>query len=285
MTSCFEFLKLQQAKGRTIIYIPNPGNLGDSLIACATVQQLKKNNISYELLQRNISHSRNNLYVYGGGGNLVPYYNDAKNLLNLLSPFKASFCILPHSCFGADDALLSYQGDLTIFARERKTYDYLQGLSKPDLKIELSHDLALSLDMSDPRLAMPDIFKRLYGVRNQDLAASEIYVFRKDREAASQPQHLLAKSVDFSLLWPRGFPSNGFHTVLLDEPLIFNSSAWLLSLVAPAQIVHTDRLHVGIAACMLGKEVHFYDNSYGKISSVYAHSIATNPAFNARLHG
>lgn len=284
MTNCFAYLKEQQAKGRKIIYMPNPGNLGDSLIASATLQQFERHGLSYEVMQRQVSHSPENLYVYGGGGNLVPYYKDAENALRALSGVGASFCLLPHSCFGVDELLLSYGGDLMMFAREQKTYDYLCGLQRSGLRVELVHDLALSLDLSDPRLVMPRVFKHLYGVRDSSDSPAEIHAFRRDCEASSQPQHLLKRSVDLSALWPPGFPSNGFNMTFLNVALTFNSTAWLLALVAPADVVHTDRLHVGIAGCLLGKEVHFYDNSYGKISSVYRHSIATNPAFRATLH-
>lgn len=38
-------------------------------------------------------------------------------------------------------------------------------------------------------------------------------------------------------------------------------------------IIHTDRLHVGIAACLLNKEVHLYPNSYFKNRAVFHSSI------------
>ena len=152
MTNCFAYLKKKQAKGRKIIYMPNPGNLGDSLIASATLQQFERHGLSYEVMQRQMTHAPENLYVYAGGGNLVPYYKDAENALRALSAVGASFCLLPHSCFGVDEVLMAYAGDLVIFARENKTYEYLRGLNKRDLRVELSHDIALSLDLADPRL-------------------------------------------------------------------------------------------------------------------------------------
>ncbi|MEK8015635.1 MAG: polysaccharide pyruvyl transferase family protein [Candidatus Parabeggiatoa sp.] len=38
-------------------------------------------------------------------------------------------------------------------------------------------------------------------------------------------------------------------------------------------IIHTDRLHVTIAGCLLGQEVHLYPNSYFKNKAVYLSSI------------
>jgi hypothetical protein len=38
-------------------------------------------------------------------------------------------------------------------------------------------------------------------------------------------------------------------------------------------VVHTDRLHVAIAACLLGREVHLYPGSYFKNRAVFLSSI------------
>jgi len=39
-------------------------------------------------------------------------------------------------------------------------------------------------------------------------------------------------------------------------------------------VIHTDRLHVAIASCLLGKEVHLYPNSYFKNRAIYRSSLA-----------
>jgi exopolysaccharide biosynthesis predicted pyruvyltransferase EpsI len=44
-----------------------------------------------------------------------------------------------------------------------------------------------------------------------------------------------------------------------------------------ADIVVTDRLHVGIGSMLMGKEVFLLDNSYGKVSGVYEHSMKQCP--------
>lgn len=43
--------------------------------------------------------------------------------------------------------------------------------------------------------------------------------------------------------------------------------------VARSAVVHTDRLHVAIAACLLGREVHLYPGSYFKNRAVFLSSI------------
>ena len=51
------------------------------------------------------------------------------------------------------------------------------------------------------------------------------------------------------------------------------SAMLMLSVVDSVQTVITDRLHVGIAAALLGKEVYLLDNSYRKLSEVYKRSL------------
>jgi exopolysaccharide biosynthesis predicted pyruvyltransferase EpsI len=43
--------------------------------------------------------------------------------------------------------------------------------------------------------------------------------------------------------------------------------------IAQYRVVHTDRLHVAILSCLLGKELHFYPGAYFKNKAVYFSSI------------
>ncbi len=46
-----------------------------------------------------------------------------------------------------------------------------------------------------------------------------------------------------------------------------------LQVIDRARIVETNRLHVGIGAALLGKEVILHDNSYGKLGAVFEASL------------
>ena len=46
-----ELVVLIQQLGGKVNYLPNPGNAGDSLIACATYQFFERNNIEYKCCQ------------------------------------------------------------------------------------------------------------------------------------------------------------------------------------------------------------------------------------------
>lgn len=64
-----ELVVLIQQLGGKVNYLPNPGNAGDSLIACATYQFFERNNIEYKCCQSEKDISDNDILVYGGGGN------------------------------------------------------------------------------------------------------------------------------------------------------------------------------------------------------------------------
>ena len=51
----------------------------------------------------------------------------------------------------------------------------------------------------------------------------------------------------------------------------------MLKALSRFDFVRTDRLHVGIAAALTGADVELLDNSYGKLSGVYAQSLHTLP--------
>jgi hypothetical protein len=63
----------------------------------------------------------------------------------------------------------------------------------------------------------------------------------------------------------------------IDRGITALFSAMFLTGVNAADIVITDRLHVGIAAAVLGKTVFLIDNSYGKVRGVYNRLFANSP--------
>lgn len=67
--------------------------------------------------------------------------------------------------------------------------------------------------------------------------------------------------------------SSVFSPVMTDNESRF-VAALMLSVVDEFPAIVTDRLHVGIAAILMGKEVYLLDNSYGKVFSVYRHSFS-----------
>ena len=53
----------------------------------------------------------------------------------------------------------------------------------------------------------------------------------------------------------------------------FHSTNYFIDAINAVGVVHTDRLHVAIVACMLQKKVHFYAGNYFKNKAVYLSSM------------
>jgi len=271
--SAFLQIEALAALGRSIVFLPNPGNLGDALICAATIQGFEKVGISFSIFSSISAHDDSFVYVYGGGGNLVSYYDNCAGVLNDLSLVGAEVIVLPHSCFGSAvaEVIASFGGKLSVWARERVSFDFLS-LVPGGFSFGLGHDLALGLDLSDKRLHSFLVFDRLAGLAG--VGVGELLAFRSDCEAIGGRVVGSVANVDLSNIL--GFSSRnslGFDISFLDVKVLFNCVSWFLAYIRLFGVVRTDRLHVAVGALLLGKKVFFSDNSYGKCKAVYDFSL------------
>ncbi|MDD5056121.1 MAG: hypothetical protein PHZ00_07710, partial [Candidatus Peribacteraceae bacterium] len=133
---------------------------------------------------------------------------------------------------------------VTIFCRERESYNFIKHhWLHANEQLFLSHDLALDLDYSP--------FTKTPG-------EGTLHAFRTDLERTDRG--LPPDNTDISLQGTVSTPINNF-----------------LRIIAAKREVHTNRLHVAIAAACMGKDVHLYPNSYGKNRWVYEYSLKTYP--------
>lgn len=245
----------------TFQYIENPGNLGDCLIETATYQFFER----YGLMASITSDKACENIVYGGGGPWVKnLYPEA--CLPAISLFEKAkkIVILPSSVFNCSMLTDVLDTRFVVFCRERKTYDYLKK-NNSGAVLYLDYDMALRMDKSVFSFTfLSDDFyvKRVRSIwENIKGIGSVAYFFREDVE-----KHYDMKT-DFDL--SAAFAPN----MSLDESRF--ATALMLSVVDMFDVIVTDRLHVGIAAILLNKEVYLFDNIYGKISAVYEHSFLT----------
>ena len=241
-------------------YIPNPGNLGDCLIGAATFQFFKRHHLLSSITNENNCEN----IVYGGGGAWVgALYPEA--CLPALSLFEKAkkIVILPSSVFDCSMLTDVLDSRFIVFCRERKTYQYLKWLNT-EAKIYIDSDMALRMDESifDVTFLSNDFYlKRALAVRDKIKDIGNIACFfREDVEKCNNVQ------TDYDL-------SAAFSPNMNVDECKF-ATALMLSVVDQFDVIATDRLHVGIAAILMGKEVYLFDNSYGKISSVYEHSFS-----------
>jgi len=285
-------------------YWPNDGNLGDLLIAEATRQYFSRNGIKWkEFDPDNPPNEESYNLVYGGGGRFTSHWGGIdRHLVLLTAPCVKKGIILPHSFYQVDDFLRALDERHTVMCRERRSYEYVLSLHAK-AEVMLAEDLGLQLDVPAlPSLSSfpvlppePDREKlrqrflwlrqwpwllsagvRMACVRApwQGRHAKIAFLLRTDKEKSSKLQSPFAYDISASLT------TNCFPTAY---------NAYLIRAFAEAlrypDVVVTDRLHVGIMACLVGKETYLLDNDYGKISGVYERSLAKRPGVHLLAGG
>ena len=279
----------------TLYYYPNPGNAGDSLIASATYQLFRKNNIDIRLItSRRRFDAKGKIAVYGGGGNfgsdrvgaapfVKQYHRDAKRLV-----------VLPHTVNGCETLLAELGPNVDIICRELTTYHHV-AKHATRANVYLADDVAFGMDISEilkavPRPAFPlELLRKLYYRMLRDARAEEAISLRATYLSAIFRLSELTKGrKDFRIL--HCFRTDRERTNIsippgnLDLSKIFafgtsdvvtasHAAHCLIRIVNRCETLHTNRLHIAIAGALLGKHVMMYPNNYHKCRSVYEFSM------------
>lgn len=291
------------------IYYPNPGNIGDCIIAESTYQLFEKNNIEYTIYNEASLPESYNL-VFGGGGGIVPYWGAIEKIKKILLNSKVNKCILlPQSIYQADDFIEKLDARFTVFCRENKTFNYVKSIN-PNVECILSHDMAFYLErpkFEDYQFNTPNkliriairLISRFFSLLQNRAEELRYYQrwnagfrekllnrqlnnvhslnnnhrfsfnLREDMEKKFTLRPLA--SFDISLSWEGQF---------LDRKIVRLVSSCFFDALELCDIIITDRLHVGIVALHLNKTVLWLDNSYGKIFEIYMHSLRHNKNAN-----
>lgn len=240
-------------------YIPNPGNMGDMLIAFATLGFFDANGIKYSMYDgKNIG----DYVVYGGGGIWTADYKEHwKNFLPIFKSAK-KIVILPSSFYDCQDLIDVLDERFIVFCREKQSFDYMQNAKTP-AKIILDHDMAF-------RITDNMIKRKLDGFADELALCNKLHetnikdtmwMIRKDCEGSGKYN----SDIDLS--------SYVYGSDTASRVWIDTSAMIMLDTVARAHNIITDRLHVGIAGMLVGRQVYLIDNSYKKVSNVYNHSM------------
>lgn len=271
-------------------FYPHAGNAGDALIVSAAWRLFAAAGVEARLVPERGFDATGRTVVVGGGGNLVPYYDQVARFLERHAPVARRIVVLPHTIQGHEGLLGSLDGRTTLWCRELASLEHCRRHA-PGCRLEISHDLALALDPGDfpppaiPGLGFLGVLARILARRvvgRKELPSGGLALrawkwhrasrvvpgtpvlnaFRTDAEApgASVPDG----NVDLSELLRLGVRSRAdadFTTALLFD-----------AVRAPA-LVRTDRLHVCIAAALLGKDVEFRQGGTTKCADVWNHSL------------
>jgi exopolysaccharide biosynthesis predicted pyruvyltransferase EpsI len=267
---------LQAKRPARLLYVPNEGNAGDALIASGTWQFFDDLGLAPAYAKvRDIR--RGDALIYSGGGNLVPEYAGASRFLErCLEVGVDSVLVMPHTIRGHDALLAKLDSRFTLVCRDQASVERVQAtgtgaqvLYAPDMALyidvprlfkqcESYRDLGFWWRMAHHDRLVPYLRWRLALARRAPPAHLHLDVIRVDAEAiAALPGD---KRWDMSNLYGSKFRLRGESDLVSRDFLRFFGQ-----LVA----VRTNRLHAGVAAALMGCEVTYLDNSYGKIGAVY----------------
>lgn len=269
-------------------FLPNLGNLGDILISYAEMQFFDTYKMKYniaDIKNLNLYDNKYNL-VYGGGGIWNSLYKNVyKDFFDCFTSKYLNKCIiLPSSFYDCDEVLNLFDERFIVFCREQQSLDYCISKNKK-AKFILADDMAVNANLeplqsktlSKMSLVNYDIdinkLNILYSQYNQviNTAINQLkkidnyyvgYLLRTDKEKAISLKNDLA--IDLSSIAGSRARDNALNILLCRV---------FLSVIEQFEVIVTDRLHVGIAAAKLGKQVLLIDNSYKKISNVYYKSL------------
>lgn len=267
---------LQARKPARLLYVPNEGNAGDALIAAGSWQFFDDMGLAPAYAKVRDIRAGDAL-VYAGGGNLVPEYASCSRFLErCLEVDVDSVLVLPHTIRGHEALLARLDRRFTLVCRDQASVARVQATGT-GAQVLYAPDMALYIDV--PRLfaqceryrgagfwarmahhdrLVPYLRWRLALLRRAPPAHLHLDVIRVDAEAiAALPGD---KRWDMSNLYGSKFRLREESDLVTRDFLRFFGQ-----LVA----VRTNRLHAGVAAALMGCEVTYLDNSYGKIGAVY----------------
>lgn len=281
-----DHLRALAGTGRPLRYVPNEGNAGDALIASGTWQFFEDCGLHVQTCRRRQIRP-GDVVIYSGGGNLVPEYRRCARLLETcLRRDVHAAVVLPHTIRGHERLLARLDGRFTLVCRERVSARHVAHHA-PQARLLQAPDMALWLDPT--RLAQrcrQDAQRRPSWLGL--LIGGNLWRYARWRRGLA---HVATQMRDGALVVMRSdveAPNDATGNPMLDLSGLYGSafrqrseadliSRDLLDLVARADSVRTNRLHVGVAAALLGRPVTLMDNIYGKIRDVHDASLRGLP--------
>lgn len=274
-------------------YIPNQGNAGDSLITCATLQFFEKSNISYDLILDHDFDATGRTVLYGGGGNFWGAQSRVGRYISKCKDEAKAFILLPHTIIKSENILGNLNGKFHIVCRERVTYNYIKSKA-PYANAYLHDDIVFLADLPLLFENIPKVnlflflLKELYNRNTQPANDFGLSLRGFKRFLIYQVRKLLVRPPVNSTL--SAFRIDCEHTDIelpgnnidLSEmvalgscnPYLARLSTYhFLNDISAYSKVHTNRLHIAIAAACLGKKVRLYANNYFKNRAIYEYSI------------
>lgn len=284
-----------------VIYIANSGNAGDSAIYFATTKVFEKLGINYKIEVDLSIDVKDKIVIIAGGGAMASEDSALTNFLRRALQSAKYIILLPHTAKQIDSTLNSATGNLTIFCREKMTFNYLEQFK--GVNRHLVHDIVFSFDAkaytnlvglkgliklvvlyinglvtnSSTKFRFKDVLKAFNAHRivNRVIQSSDkkvLNAFRVDEEKTD----IEIPTINFDI--------SSMYQLSINHPFLAETATrMMLHTISKFEEINTNRLHVAILSSLLGKKVNFYDNSYFKCREVYLHSMKSqfpNVQFN-----
>jgi exopolysaccharide biosynthesis predicted pyruvyltransferase EpsI len=259
---------LRPFRNQSVLFFPNSGNAGDSLINVASFHALDRAGVRWQAIGQG-ANVEGRTVILGGGGNFIPAYATIRNaFLGFLDKAK-EIILFPHTVRGNEDVLERMGSNVTLICRDVESYRHASTVAASALVL-LAHDMAFHLDAerlldsTEAAAVHMPAFQEAIRKHNIDLAGLQrrdrVFYARHDVERSGS---IGGSDADVSAIFAFG-----------TWPGMAERAAWsLMEMVRTSPPIETDRLHVGIAAALLGKPCVLHDNSYGKNLGVWQHSL------------
>jgi len=249
-------IAMRLSHGGHCYFMPNGGNLGDCLIASATIQAFEKARIPWSLIRGKRQSVRpSDLLVFGGGGSLVPLYEGGIQCIESLQKLGAPVVVLPQTVRGNKEFWRQAEG-ITVFCRDFGSLDFIRKF--PNIPSYLADDMALRLDLTADPFSTVAAFRDALSAEKKKRV---LLAFRRDCEALRPANE---QSIDISAL---------AHPAMESVESIHANTCAFLAMLAGYSEIQTDRLHVAIGGSLLGIQVRLHDNANSKNREVYETSL------------
>ena len=236
----------KKCRGAPVYYLSNPGNWGDALIRQGTLKFFDKigldfKELSYkELVELELTKNRKSLFSLFRKKPTVIYGGGG------------AWCKLWNHSVKYIDKLKDRYNIIVLPSTYESSYSVPNTTFFTRDKYESIRNMPQSTFCHDMAFYIGDDF--VSGQKGK----GEGYFFRTDKESAKQ--------IDI--------PSGNYDISLAGNHL--SEVAPFFEALDQYSTIHTDRLHVSIAAALLGKKVHLYPGSYFKNKAVYLSSLKDN---------
>lgn len=273
------------ALGKCSIYLqPSRGNSGDELIFKGTEALLKNLGIR-QVFDPNIAD-----VILWPGGNPTMWEANIKGWQDCWKRWPRKKFYVGPATFQGDslpwrEAIKANQHQISgLFARDPVSMQNLEQLGLPEsVEIGLSHDPAFQLRPA----------RWIQEMRNAGTNEYVLASFRRDHESASAfaqnnekgltrylPNRVLKRRKARAAFFGRRAERHSFikSTIEREIEILWRDVSLMdfrsfVHTVQKADAVHTDRLHCMIISVLLNKKTYAYGTSYGKLESIYNHSI------------